>query len=42
MLGLDEPKKLDQIQFMEPVTGTENRFKCDRHARKNLNQQSLV
>lgn len=41
-LRLDEPKNLNQIQFMKPVTGTENWFKCDRYTRKNLNRQTLI
>lgn len=42
MLGLDEPKELNQIQFMDPVTGTENWYECERHMRKKLSQQTLV
>lgn len=42
MLGLNEPKTLNKIQFMEPGTGNENWFKCDKHVRKNLNQQTLI
>lgn len=42
MLRLDEPKELNQIQCVEPVTGTENWSDCDRHMRKKLNQQTLV
>lgn len=42
VLGLDEPNTLKQIQFMEPATGIENWFNCDRHTRKNLNKQILI
>lgn len=39
MLGLEELAELNQMQFMEPGTGTENQFECERHVgRSQINK----